>query len=50
MHFFAPEKHYWGGHGIVGGQVPLGTGIAFADHWFSPMGCKLPVFALESET
>jgi pyruvate dehydrogenase E1 component alpha subunit len=30
MHFFDPEKNYWGGHGIVGGQVPLGTGLAFA--------------------
>ncbi|MBP7950223.1 MAG: pyruvate dehydrogenase (acetyl-transferring) E1 component subunit alpha [Verrucomicrobiales bacterium] len=29
MHFFAPEKNYWGGHGIVGAQTPLGTGIAF---------------------
>ncbi len=30
MHFFAPEKNYWGGHGIVGGQTPLGLGLAFA--------------------
>ena len=30
MHFFDPTRNYWGGHGIVGGQVPLGTGIAFA--------------------
>lgn len=30
MHFFDPERHFWGGHGIVGGQVPLGTGIAYA--------------------
>jgi pyruvate dehydrogenase E1 component alpha subunit len=30
MHFFDPSKNYWGGHGIVGGQVPLGTGIAYA--------------------
>jgi len=29
MHFFAPEKNYWGGHGIVGGQTPLGLGIAY---------------------
>lgn len=29
MHFFAPDKRYWGGHGIVGGQTPLGAGIAF---------------------
>ena len=30
MHFFDPSRHYWGGHGIVGGQVPLGAGLAFA--------------------
>jgi len=30
MHMFSQEKHFYGGHGIVGGQVPLGTGIAFA--------------------
>jgi len=30
MHFFDPERNYWGGHGIVGGQTPLGAGIAFA--------------------
>ena len=30
MHYFDPSRHYWGGHGIVGGQVPLGTGIAYA--------------------
>ena len=30
MHYFAPDKNYWGGHGIVGGQAPLGTGLAYA--------------------
>jgi pyruvate dehydrogenase E1 component alpha subunit len=30
MHFFDPSRNFWGGHGIVGGQVPLGAGIAFA--------------------
>ncbi|WP_343224755.1 pyruvate dehydrogenase (acetyl-transferring) E1 component subunit alpha [Pelagicoccus sp. SDUM812005] len=29
MHFFAPDKNYWGGHGIVGGQIPLGVGLAY---------------------
>jgi len=29
MHFFDPARNYWGGHGIVGGQVPLGTGLAY---------------------
>ena len=30
MHMFDPAKHFWGGHGIVAAQVPLGAGIAFA--------------------
>jgi len=30
MHMFSREKNFFGGHGIVGGQVPLGTGLAFA--------------------
>ena len=30
MHMFNPDRHFYGGHGIVGAQVPLGTGIAFA--------------------
>ena len=30
MHYFAPDKNYWGGHGIVAGQTPLGLGLAYA--------------------
>jgi pyruvate dehydrogenase E1 component alpha subunit len=30
MHFFSPDRNFWGGHGIVGGQIPLGTGLAYA--------------------
>lgn len=30
MHFFDPSRNFWGGHGIVGGQVPLGIGLAYA--------------------
>jgi pyruvate dehydrogenase E1 component alpha subunit len=41
MHFFAPEKRYWGGHGIVGGQVPLGTGLAYALKYKGVKGCCL---------
>ncbi len=33
MHMFSREKHFYGGHGIVGAQVPLGAGLAFADRY-----------------
>lgn len=33
MHMFDKEHHFFGGHGIVGGQVPLGAGIAFAEQY-----------------
>ena len=34
MHFFSKEKRFFGGHGIVGGQIGLGAGIAFSDMYF----------------
>ena len=33
MHFFDAEAHNMGGHGIVGGQIPLGIGLAFSQHY-----------------
>jgi pyruvate dehydrogenase E1 component alpha subunit len=33
MHMFSLDKKFYGGHGIVGAQVSLGTGIAFANHY-----------------
>lgn len=33
MHMFSREKHFYGGHGIVAAQVPLGAGLAFADKY-----------------
>jgi pyruvate dehydrogenase E1 component alpha subunit len=33
MHMFDKERNFFGGHGIVGGQIPLGAGIAFADKY-----------------
>ena len=33
MHMFDKERNLFGGHGIVGGQIPLGAGIAFADKY-----------------
>ncbi len=41
MHFFAPDKHYWGGHGIVAGQTPLGLGLAFAIKYKKDKGCAV---------
>ncbi|MFC5044152.1 pyruvate dehydrogenase (acetyl-transferring) E1 component subunit alpha [Aquimarina hainanensis] len=33
MHIFSKEHRFYGGHGIVGGQIPLGAGLAFADKY-----------------
>ena len=33
MHMFSKENNFYGGHGIVGGQIPLGAGIAFGDKY-----------------
>lgn len=33
MHFFDKENNFYGGHGIVGGQIPLGAGVAFAEKY-----------------
>jgi pyruvate dehydrogenase E1 component alpha subunit len=33
MHLFDLEKHFYGGHGIVGASVPIGAGLAFADKY-----------------
>ena len=33
MHFFSKEHKFFGGHGIVGAQIPLGAGIAFAEQY-----------------
>lgn len=33
MHMFSKEHNFYGGHGIVGGQIPLGAGLAFADKY-----------------
>ncbi len=33
MHMFSEEKKFYGGHGIVGAQIPLGAGLAFANRY-----------------
>ena len=33
MHMFDKEKHFYGGHGIVGNQIPMGAGIAFSEKY-----------------
>jgi pyruvate dehydrogenase E1 component subunit alpha len=33
MHMFSRERNFFGGHGIVGAQVPIGTGLGFAHHY-----------------
>jgi len=44
MHIFSKEKGFYGGHGIVGGQIPLGAGIAFADKYFDRKAVTLTYF------
>ncbi len=41
MHFFDPAKNFWGGHGIVGGQTPLGLGLAYGVKYKGLKGCCL---------
>jgi pyruvate dehydrogenase E1 component alpha subunit len=41
MHMFSREKNFFGGHGIVGAQVPLGTGMAFAHRYKEDNGVCL---------
>ncbi len=44
MHIFSKEKGFYGGHGIVGAQIPVGAGIAFADKYFNTGGVTLTYF------
>ena len=38
MHMFSREKNFFGGHGIVGAQIPIGTGLAFAHKYKGDKG------------
>ena len=44
MHIFSKEYRFYGGHGIVGGQIPLGAGIAFADKYFDRKAVNICFF------
>src|ERR1051326_796960 len=44
MHMFSVANGFYGGHGIVGGQGPLGTGLAFANHYRGTDNVSLTYF------
>jgi pyruvate dehydrogenase E1 component alpha subunit len=44
MHMFSLEKNFFGGHGIVGAQVPIGTGLAFANKYRGNNSVSLTYF------
>ena len=44
MHMFSKEKNFYGGHGIVGAQVSLGTGLAFANRYRGNKSVSLTYF------
>jgi len=44
MHIFDPKNNFWGGHGIVGAQVPIGTGLAFASKYLNKSTLSLTYF------
>jgi pyruvate dehydrogenase E1 component alpha subunit len=46
MHMFSVEHGFYGGHGIVGAQVPLGTGLAFAHKYRGDGGVCMPISAM----
>jgi len=44
MHMFSTEKHFYGGHGIVGAQVPIGAGLGFANKYLDNGNVSLAFF------
>ncbi len=41
MHYFDPARNFWGGHGIVGGQIPLGIGLAYGVKYLGRKGAAM---------
>jgi pyruvate dehydrogenase E1 component alpha subunit len=44
MHMFSKEKNFFGGHGIVGAQIPLGAGMALAEQYQGTSNVSLTFF------
>ncbi|CBI76274.1 pyruvate dehydrogenase E1 component, alpha subunit [Bartonella clarridgeiae 73] len=44
MHMFSKEKNFYGGHGIVGAQVPIGSGLAFSNQYLGKNNVTLVYF------
>lgn len=44
MHMFSTEKNFYGGHGIVGAQVPIGAGLGFANKYLDNGAVSLAFF------
>jgi pyruvate dehydrogenase E1 component alpha subunit len=44
MHYFSVDKHFYGGHGIVGGQIPLAVGMGFAAKYQETGGVSVGFF------
>ncbi|WP_455466643.1 pyruvate dehydrogenase (acetyl-transferring) E1 component subunit alpha [Bartonella sp. B39] len=44
MHMFSKEKNFYGGHGIVGAQVPIGSGLAFSNRYLGKDNVTLVYF------